>query len=121
MKKIIAFVLAFAPAIASAQTTIGTSQITDADSLITKLTNIGNTVIQILIAFAVIFIVYSVVMYMIKSGTDDAAKFRSNVLWGIVGLFVILSVWGLVRILSNTFRTDSTAPVSSYPKITYPN
>ena len=42
------------------------------------------------------------------------------IIWGIVGLFVILSIWGLVAILSNTFRTNTTAPTSQYPQIQYP-
>lgn len=113
MKKIFAFLVAFVPAIASAQA------IVDVNSLTYKLTNIGNVVIEVLIAFAVIFIIYNVVRFIMASG-DDRAGFRSSFLWGIVGLAVILSIWGLVRILTNTFRTDTNAPVNQYPQVQYP-
>lgn len=113
MKKILAFLVAFVPAIASAQ------QITDVNSLTYKLTNIGNVVIDVLIAFAVIYIIYNVVRFIIA---DDETRtgYRNSFLWGIVGLAVILSIWGLVRILTNSFRTDTNAPVNQYPRVQYP-
>lgn len=116
MKKIIAAIAAFAPAFASAQA------ITDVNSLTYKLTNLGNTFIQILIAFAVIWIIWNVIRYIMNAeDPEKRGQIGSAILWGIVGLFVILSIWGLVRILSNTFRTDSTAPTQQFPQVTYPN
>ena len=115
MKKIIATTLAFAPAMAFAQA------ITDVNSLTYKLTNLGNTAIQILIAFAVIYIIFQVIRYIIAAEDPEArGNIGKAILWGIVGLFVILSIWGLVRILTNTFRTDTTAPTSQYPQVQYP-
>ena len=32
------------------------------------------------------------------------------VLWSVVGFFVILSFWGMVNILTNTFKLDSSQP-----------
>ena len=115
MKKIIAVTALLTPSFALAQA------ITDVNSLTLKLTNLGNTFIQILIAFAVIWIIYNVVRYIMKADSDEKGPIGSAILWGIVGLFVILSIWGLVRILSNTFRTDTTAPTSQYPQIQYPS
>lgn len=115
MKKFIATIAALAPAIALAQ------PITDLNTLTYKATNIGNTAIQILIAFAVIWIIFNVVRFIVKADSDDRKKYQNSILWGIVGLFVILSIWGLVRILTNTFRTDTTAPINQYPQVQYPN
>ncbi len=116
MKKLIVSIATFLPAIAFAQ------PITDVNSLTYKLTNIGNTFIQILIAFAVIWIIYNVVRYIIKADSpDDRKAIGSAILWSIVGLFVILSIWGLVRILTNTFRTDTTAPTNQFPQVQYPS
>ncbi|HTK33130.1 MAG TPA: pilin [Candidatus Paceibacterota bacterium] len=115
MKKIIALVAAFAPALVSAQA------ITDVNTLTYKLTNIGNTIIEILIAFAVLYIIFNVVRYIMAA--EDPEKRKSiggAVLWGIVGLFVILSIWGLVNILSNTFRTNTNAPTQNFPQLNYP-
>jgi heme/copper-type cytochrome/quinol oxidase subunit 4 len=119
MKKIIAVLVAFAPAISFAQ------EIRDVNSLTIKLTNLGNTFIQILIAFAVIWIIFNIVRFLIvgADSEDKRKAARQAILWGIVGLFVILSIWGLVRILTNTFRTDNNAPrpgQSGFPVVEYP-
>jgi len=113
MKKIIALVAVFSPVIAFAQT----SAITDVNSLSNKLIGLGNLFTYLLIAAAVIFIIWNVVIYLIKGGSDEEArkKASSSILWGIVGLFVILSIWGLVNILMNTFRT--TAPNNTIPQV----
>ena len=115
MKKLIAVIAFLTPSLAFAQA------ITDVNSLTYKLTNLGNTFIQILIAFAVIWIIYNVVRYIMKDDSADRKPIGNSIMWGIVGLFVILSIWGLVNILSNTFRTNTTAPTSQYPQIQYPS
>lgn len=106
MKKIASALIAtLAPAVALAQT----SAVTDVNSLSAKVIGIGNTVIYILTALAVLFIVWNVVMYLIKSpGEENRTKAGMNILWGIIGLFVIVSIWGLVNILTNTFKTTPT-------------
>lgn len=110
MKKV-SFILGLAlPSIAFAQTTA----ITDANSLTRRLVSIGDTVIYLLIALAVIYIVWNVVQYFIKGSDEEGARKKSgaNIFWGIVGLAVILSIWGLVNILTSTFRTTpATNPI----------
>lgn len=115
MKKLIATLAVLAPSVAFAQ-----QAVVDVNSLSQKITGIGNTVIGILIALAVIFIIYNVVQFIIKAGSDDRKTYQSAILWGIVGLFVILSIWGLVNILSGTFNTQNQAPVQNFPTVTTP-
>ncbi len=119
MKKLIASIVAFAPTLVFAQA------ITDVNSLTNKFTNLGNTAIQILIAFSVIWIIYNVVRYLIMGGESEEKRKQAGgaILWGIVGLFVILSIWGLVRILTNTFVTQRAAPTAGsgeFPTIPQP-
>ncbi|MFA6432282.1 MAG: pilin [Candidatus Paceibacterota bacterium] len=115
MKKLIATLAVLAPSVAFAQRAV-----TDVNSLSQKLTGIGNTVIGILIAVAVIFLIVNVVLFIVNAGGDDRKKYQSAILWGIVGLFVILSIWGLVNILSNTFNTQNQAPIQDFPTNPYP-
>lgn len=115
MKKLIASIIAFAPAVAFAQSS---APVRDFNSLTIKANSIGNTIIGILIALAVIFIVYNVLMFIIKAGTDERKTYQNAILWGIVGLAVILSIWGLVAILTNTFGTTTggSGPIQEYPQ-----
>lgn len=113
MKKLIATIAMFAPAVAFAQN----SPVRDFNTLTVKATSIGNTIIGIFIALAVIFIIYNVLMFIMKAGSDDRKTYQKAILWGIVGLAVILSIWGLVAILTNTFGTTTggQGPVQEYP------
>ncbi len=115
MKKIVTSLALLVPYVAFAQIS---QPVRDANSLTRKLMDIGNVIIGFLIAIAVIYIVYNALMFIMKAGTDDAATYRKAVLWGIVGLAVILSIWGLVAILTNTFGTagQPTGPVDLFPQ-----
>lgn len=115
MKKIIAFVLSslsLTPALAFAQ------PLTDINSVATKATNIGNLVIALAISISVIWIIVSVVRYLIAGGEEDRKKGGMAILWGVVGLFVILSIWGLVAILRNSFRTQDQIPINDINRTT---
>ncbi len=106
MKKIIAFVITLMPSLVLAQT----APLTDINSVAGKATNIGTLVIGLAISLAVIWIIVSVVRYLIAGGEDGRKKGGMAILWGVVGLFVILSIWGLVSILRKSFVTQDQVP-----------
>ena len=107
MKKLFAFVVAFVPGIASAQTLASLNNINDVSN---KFTGILNQITILLISLAVLWIIISVVRYLIAGGDSEKRKEGGlRILWGIVGLFVIVSIWGLVSILTNSFATTNTA------------
>ena len=99
MKKFIASILAFSPTLVFAQ------PLTDINSVATKATNIGDLIISLFISIAVIWIIISVVRYLIATNDPEKRKEGGKaILFGVIGLFVILSIWGLVAILRSTFQ-----------------
>lgn len=114
MKKIIAFVLATSPLLTFAQTPL-----TDLNSVASKATNIGNVVIGLAISIAVLWIIINTVRYLIATNDPvNRAKGGQGILFGVVGLFVILSIWGLVAILRTSFRTQDQVPTSEINRTT---
>ena len=99
MKKFIIALVSFSPLVAFAQTNIS---VTDATSFATKVTSLFNVAISVLTSLAVLWIIVSVVMWIVESGSENATKWRNNALWGIVGLAIIGSIWGLVHFLTGT-------------------
>ncbi len=63
----------------------------------------------LLISVSVIVFITGVIKY-IGSGDDSGAREegRNFILYGLVGLFVIVSVWGLVGVLQGTFGLGNT-------------
>jgi Na+/alanine symporter len=113
MKKIIAFVLAFSPAFAFAQT-----QLNNINDVASKATQIGNLVIGLAISLAVLWIIISVVRYLIAGGEEDRAKGGWAIFYGVIGLAVILSIWGLVAILRSSFKTNDSLPETEIHRTT---
>lgn len=62
--------------------------------------------IPILISISVIVFVWGVFRYVIAEG-EDKQKSRNVMMYGIIGLFVMVSVWGLVTLVYNTFGLDN--------------
>src|SRR3990167_3207366 len=112
------FVLSSAPFIAFAQTTGGTptvctgGQITTLQSLLCKLNELLGAVLQFMIALGVVFFVWGVITYVVGGDEEAKAKGRSRIIYGIIGLAVIVGLWGLVRIVTNTFGLNNVTNIT---------
>lgn len=64
-----------------------------------------NPVIVLLFVIATIMFLWGVIQYVIGSYGDPGKikQARSVILWGIVGMFIMASAWGIVSILKNFF------------------
>ena len=72
---------------------------------------ISASVIPLIFALAVAMFVWGVVQYVINSDEEaKKAKGRQFMIWGIIALAVMISVWGLVRILGTTFGIEYAIP-----------
>ena len=72
-----------------------------------------NKGLVLLMGVAVVIFVWNVVKYFVLS-TEDHKAAAPYVLWSVVGFFVILSFWGLVNVLENTFglQNSNNTPTS---------
>lgn len=74
-----------------------------------------NIIIPILIVIAVIYFIWGVIQYVVMSKGDEEAQAaaRNKIVWGLIGIFVILSFYGLVYFLGRTFGIGQggSAPV----------
>ena len=100
MKKIASlslFALSLVPSFVFAQ------PYTTADSILTRITTILSTVIPILIVIAVIYFIWSVIQYTLSSDEEAKAGARKGIITGLIGLFIILSFWGIAGVIQRTF------------------
>lgn len=105
MKKAFAlFGVLLLPALASAQTL---NSLTDVGRLF--ITLINNLFVPLIFALAFLVFIAGVFQYLIAGAGNQEKRTQGAqmVLWSILGFFVMISVWGLVRILTGTFRLDS--------------
>ncbi len=74
-----------------------------------------NIIIPILIIVAVVYFIWGVIQYVVMSKGDEEAQAaaRNKIVYGLIGIFVILSVYGLVFFLGRTLGVGQggSAPV----------
>lgn len=75
------------------------------------------SLMPIFFVVALLFFLYSAIQFIrAEDKTRDEA--RNKLLYGLVGLFAMTAVWGLVGVLSGTFNLTNTMPnLPSYPRL----
>ena len=110
MKKFIIGALVWAlPVLAFAQTT------SNAFDLLALISRILNAIVPVLIAFAVVYFLYGVFSYVFTDDEDKKEKAKEVMIYGVIGIFVMVSVWGLVNILGGTLNLDTSVPTEGIP------
>jgi hypothetical protein len=93
------------------------NNISDVGSFI--INTINNIIVPVL--FAVAFIVFlwgAFEAFILGANSDDVkVKGKNLMLWGLIGFFVMVSVWGLVNILTGTISFgNNSGPTGGTPK-----
>lgn len=71
--------------------------------------NIINPIIGFMFALAVVVFAFGVLKMIISGGEADArSTAKASILWGLVGMFIMVSAWGIVSLISNTIDETST-------------
>lgn len=102
------------PFVSSAATV---SNITDLGTFV--INTINNILVPILFAVAFIVFLYGVFETFILGARNDDAKTKGKnlMLWGLIGFFVMVSIWGLVNILVGSVQfSNNTGPSGGTPK-----
>ncbi len=89
------------PALASAATLLDTLALAN---------TFLNAMIGLFITLAIVVFFWGLIKYLTTAGEDKAAGL-SIMFMGVVAIFVMVSIWGIIRLLQSTFKVTSTDPV----------
>ncbi|PIR70562.1 MAG: hypothetical protein COU46_00915 [Candidatus Niyogibacteria bacterium CG10_big_fil_rev_8_21_14_0_10_42_19] len=79
----------------------------DIESILDTIQNILIQIIPILMILATVIFLWGVITYITAGGDEEKIKSgRTYMLWGIIALFVMVVIWGLVLVLENTFGIE---------------
>lgn len=103
----------FAPFLAGAQGLFDNgSGLTGVESFVRDLGDIVDLLIPIAFAAAVLFFFWGLAKYILSAGdTEKREQGRNIMIWGVIALFVMASVWGLVAFIGDFFGVDQNANV----------
>ncbi|MCH7529515.1 hypothetical protein IIB50_00075 [Patescibacteria group bacterium] len=108
MKKFIPLgILALSPIVVSAQ---------GLDNVIDTAGNLIGAVTPVVLALALLYFFWGLAKYILSAGNEEKkTEGRNIMIWGFLALFIMVSVWGLVGILAETFNveTGGTIPIPS--------
>lgn len=82
------------------------------DSAIKIISNINkiiiNPIITVLFAIALVYFIYGVLEYLVKAKSDPSAvqAGAKHMGWGLFGMFVMVSVFGFLKVIINTLPID---------------
>lgn len=73
-------------------------------SLIGKAVYVINLAIPVLGGAILLVFMWNSARYIFSAGNaEEKGKGKALIGWGIAGLFVVFSIWGIVNIIANTF------------------
>ncbi len=66
-----------------------------------------NPIIVLLFALAVAFFIYGLAEYLLSPDNEEKRKAsKDHMLWGVFGMFIMVSVFGIMSLLLNTVGED---------------
>ena len=81
--------------------------------------DLANLIVTILDNATAVLVVLGIVVYfygistnILKFGEGDKEKFKNYMVWGVIVLFVMVSIWGILRLLQSTLFGDSVSPTN---------
>ena len=88
------------------------NNISDVGSFI--INTINNVFVPVIFAVAFIVFLWGAFDAFIIGATNDTAKEKGKnlMLWGLIGFFVMVSIWGLVNILTGTVSFGNNSGVT---------
>ncbi len=95
---------------------INKNMLTKTKTLFESVGKIINILIPIAFALALLFFFWGIARYIWSSGNgkEEGKKFM---LWGVIAIFVMTSIWGLVAFIGGSFGLDQNATAPKIPTI----
>lgn len=82
------------------------------DSFVFKVNElIINPLIIFLFALAVVYFLYGVFEFISKGENEEAkTKGKSHIIWGVVGIVIMMGVFTILNMIMNTFNIENIDP-----------
>ena len=77
-----------------------------------------DAIVPFIIGLAVFVVIWGILRYVTHAADEEKrAEARQYIIYGIIGVFFMLSIWGFVNILYNTFDLDRNISPGQIPEV----
>lgn len=72
-----------------------------------------NALAPVVVALALVYFFWGLAQYILNSANEEKKKEGRNIMiWGVLALFIMVSVWGIINVMRDTFQlTDTNVPI----------
>jgi len=78
------------------------------EDVLDEIGNLINIAGPIVVGLALLYFFWGLASYIFSSDDPEKKESGRNIMiWGVIALFVMVSVWGLVNVLADTFNLDT--------------
>ena len=64
--------------------------------------------IELLFALAILLFIWGVAgMIIHRDSLEDRAQYQNHILWGVIGMFIMISSYGIIRVIANTIGVQA--------------
>jgi len=70
-----------------------------------------NGLIGLFITLAIVVFFWGLIKYLWSMDSENAHEGLKIMFWGLIAIFVMVSIWGIIRLLQSTLQVSSTDPV----------
>lgn len=113
MRKIIPLLIALTPGFALA--------LTLGEILKSITASVFQPLITLAMVVATVVFLWGILKYMQAAGDEDIGEAKRFIIYGLVGLFIMSSVWGLVTMIKDTILGGGPSNTSPRPTQTLPS
>jgi len=86
------------------------AQLSGTEDLVLSVMNIVELLIVLVAALALLVFMFGLMKFIFKVGGDEGAieQGRNLMKWGLIALFVMMSVWGIIRFFQDELDLDTS-------------
>ncbi|MEX0933986.1 MAG: hypothetical protein WD003_01865 [Candidatus Paceibacterota bacterium] len=77
--------------------------------IVFQMQDLLDAVVPLLITLALLFFIWGVAKFVTAKEAEEKEKARDIMIYGAIGLFVIVSIWGIVAMLQVFTNVDTNA------------
>ena len=93
-------------------------EITTIRGFLGRVSGIIDLLIPFIISLALLVILWGIFTYLTKAEEEEKrAEAKLYIIWGVIGIFFMVSLWGFVNILLNTFELKKQIDPGDIPKV----
>jgi hypothetical protein len=96
--------LAFLPMLSFAQN--DAPSLGNIETLVESIGRIVNLLTPILIGLALLAFFWGLIKYIFSEGDDGKKDGKKLMIWGIIAIFIMVSIVGIIRFIGNAFGVD---------------